>query len=118
MDAMRAMSARDLQIIQECLDAAVHGPFFEDWEFHTLMGLTRDELAVVARSWPHADDPDKRHLAVNNALNNLLGHPHGYERRWHEFFSSTPEEMADVPARWRGDAAFDTSGKGTYDRLL
>ncbi|GAA3168316.1 hypothetical protein [Nonomuraea roseoviolacea] len=112
------MSARDLQIVQECLDAAIHGPFFEDWEFDTLMGLTRDEVAAIAASWPHADDADARHLAVNNVLNNLLGYPHGYGRRWHEFFSATPEEMADVLARWRGDEAFDASPKGTFDRLL
>ncbi|NUW40625.1 hypothetical protein [Nonomuraea rhodomycinica] len=93
-------------------------PVFEDWEFDTLMGLTRDEVAAIPTSWPHVDDADARDVAVNNVLNNLLGHPHGYARRSHEFFSAAPEEVADVLTRWRGDEAFDASPRGTFDRLL
>ena len=38
----------DSRVIGECLRAAVNGPFFPDWEFSTLFGLTRDEVRAVA----------------------------------------------------------------------
>jgi hypothetical protein len=117
MGKIDLMSARELQVIQECLDAAVHGPFFPDWEFHTLMGFTRDQIAVIAQAWPNNEDSEDQDDAVNNVLNMLLGYPHGYERRWQEYFSVTPQEIAQTLTRWRGDDTFDDTGKGTFDRL-
>ncbi|WP_162584044.1 hypothetical protein [Variovorax sp. PBS-H4] len=34
----------DSSIISECLWAAADGPFFPDWEFSTLFGLSREEV--------------------------------------------------------------------------
>ena len=36
------LSAHDHKIIAEALSAAAEGPFFPDWEFHTLFGLERE----------------------------------------------------------------------------
>ncbi|MFJ3339245.1 hypothetical protein [Streptomyces sp. NPDC086766] len=95
MRAVERMSAEDLHIIKECLDAAVHGPFFPDWElFHSLMGFTRDEIAAIAGTWPSYAEPDQQDDAVNNVLNMLLGYPHGYWSRWHEYSDATPEQIA------------------------
>ncbi|MFJ5850253.1 hypothetical protein [Streptomyces sp. NPDC092903] len=117
MSAMGRMTERDLQIIKECLDAAVNGPFFPEWEFHTLMGFTRAEIAAIAASWPASSDPGEQDDAVNNVLNMLLGYPHGYDSRWHEYSAATPAQIAQTLARWRGDNAFDGTAKGTFDRL-
>jgi hypothetical protein len=46
------ISDEDAKIIGQCLRAASDGPFFPDWEFHTLFGLEREEVAAVAASWP------------------------------------------------------------------
>ncbi|MFD9484148.1 hypothetical protein ACFWBX_09115 [Streptomyces sp. NPDC059991] len=117
MSALERMTERDLQIIKECLDAAVNGPFFPDWEFHTLMGFTRDEIAAMKASWPTTSDPDEQDDAVNNVLNMLLGYPHGYDSRWHEYSAATPAQIARTLARWRGDEHFDGTVKGTFTRL-
>ncbi|MFJ2194093.1 hypothetical protein ACIOJE_40170 [Kitasatospora sp. NPDC087861] len=57
MNTIERMTEQELRIIKECLDAAVNGPFFEDWEFHTLHGFhpggdrrSRGILAVAADS--------------------------------------------------------------------
>ncbi|MFG2305284.1 hypothetical protein [Actinacidiphila glaucinigra] len=103
MSAVERMSTEDLQIIKECLDAAVSGPFFDDWEFGTLMGFTRDDIAAIAEAWPSFTESDVQEDAVNGVLSNLLGYPHGYRRRWHEYCSATLEEITRVHARWRGE---------------
>ncbi|NRQ32490.1 hypothetical protein HII36_11660 [Nonomuraea sp. NN258] len=117
-EIIECMSDRDLQVIKECLDAAVDGPFFDDCEFHTLMGFTREEISRIARTWPHTDDPGEQNNAVVNVLNMLLGYPHDHWHRWPEYSSATPQEIAQVLARRQDDgAAFDGAPKGTFDRL-
>lgn len=50
----------DRKIIGDCLRATVEGPFFPEWEFHILFGLTRAEVARVLQSghrWTKATIP-------------------------------------------------------------
>lgn len=117
MGAIGSMSDRDLQTIKECLNAAVDGPFFPDWEFHTLMGFSREEVSAIAQAWPHTDNPGEQDDAVNNVLNMLLGYPHRHWSRWPEYSSATPQDIARLLARWRGDNGFDSTPEGTFDRL-
>jgi hypothetical protein len=95
-------SEEDQEIIAECLKAAVEGPFFPDWEFSTLFGLERAEVAEISRTWPNVDESDERvDLAVNNALGNLAGYPHGREQDWDRFLSVSPARLLDALKRWR-----------------
>lgn len=74
-------------IIERCLRAVVEGPFIEEWEFHTLIGLDRGEVRVILDAWPSlpAGVPDgsssadeAQRVAVVNSINNLLGYPDGF----------------------------------------
>ena len=40
--------APDFQAFKESLVAASRGPFFPDWEFHSLFGLDRPEVEAIA----------------------------------------------------------------------
>ena len=92
----------DRAIIAESLKAAAEGPFFPDWEFSTLFGIERTEVAEVAQLWPHVNEFDKRvELAVNNALGNLAGYPHGHEHDWDRFVSVPPARLLEALKRWR-----------------
>jgi len=74
----------------------------EDWgEFHTIFGLTRDEVASVAQQWPDRCDGEDVELAINNALNNLLGYPHRCGNVWNDYISVSPSELRDLFRRWR-----------------
>lgn len=117
MSAVDRMSPEDLRTIKQCLDAAVTGPYFPDWEFDTLMGFSRDEIAAIAAAWPTFPDPDAQADAVNNVLNMLLGYPHGHSARWHEYSEATPEQIALVLARWRADNDIDGTAEGTFARM-
>ena len=62
------LDEREREVVRECLRAAVDGPFFPDWEFSTIFGLTRDEVKQVLRSWPELNEADESVVrAINRA---------------------------------------------------
>jgi hypothetical protein len=94
------LSSEDVKIIGDCLVAAVEGPFFPDWEFHTLFGLERADVARVLRSWPNISVEDETaDLAVKNALGNLAGYPHGEDLS--RFVFATPERLLEILRKWK-----------------
>lgn len=111
------LTSSDTDTIQECLTAAADGPFFDDQEFHTLFGLDREEVRLVAQQWPETGDPEVQRVAVTNSLNHLLWYPHRREDVWHSFISAERVDVALVYARWRGERTLDSSAQGYFDRL-
>jgi hypothetical protein len=102
---LQALNHKERQVIFECLRAAVDGPFFPDWEFHTLFGQHRSEVAEIAAAIPDIDDSDERiSLAINNALANLLGYPHGATAAWQQFISVPESEVSRIFERWRRES--------------
>lgn len=107
------LTAIEQDVIRECLQASVDGPFFPNFEFETIFGLTRDDVQAVLNRWPLDDKRDGvAQLAINNALNNLLGYPHGWEDVWPRYISVTPAEVGRIFARWRGEPV-----EGYFDGL-
>jgi hypothetical protein len=101
-----ARHVRDEVVIGAALRGAVDGPFFPEWEFRTLMGVTRDEMRRVLADWPHRSDPTAN-LAVNNALVNIWTYPHHAWDAWDAwalFSDATPEEIHGVLQRWKSGA--------------
>lgn len=102
---LAALTAPEREVVRQCLHAAVAGPFIPDWEFHTLFGRERQEVAAVLARWPDVDDSRRDDLvAVNNSMNNLLGYPHKCEDRWSEFIDASWDEVKRVFLKWRGEA--------------
>jgi hypothetical protein len=95
------LSPEELEIIREALLAAVRGPYFPEWEFGTLIGRTRDEVASILASWPATDDPTSQDVAVNNVLLNLLGYPHGEDAALIRDVPAGPNKIRSVLERWR-----------------
>ena len=75
----RNLTPADRGVIGRCLSCVASGDVIaNDWEFPTLFGTTFTQFKVIAEAWPEVDyDSPDVGLAVNNALNNLLGYPHG-----------------------------------------
>jgi len=70
-----------MNIIRDAMRAAVEGPFFPEWEFHTIMGVERKQMRAVLEAWPlQTVDDDTFICATINALNNLIGYPHGMDK--------------------------------------
>ena len=77
----------DIAIVRQCIDLVTEGPTFEEWEFETLFGRTRDEVRATGASLGVAGS--KTHdtvVVVGDVLNNLAGYP-GAERDWAKWVS-------------------------------
>jgi hypothetical protein len=71
------LSAAEIEVVESALRAAAHGPFFDDVEFYTLMGIERTQMLQVCAEWPRLTvDEVTLDCAVFNAFNNLRGYPH------------------------------------------
>jgi hypothetical protein len=94
------LSDADKAVVGQALRATADGPFFPEWEFHTLFGLARNEVRAVADAWPNVDSTDSNvALAVNNALTNLVGYPHGQEFAWPRWISVEPPALEALRRR-------------------
>jgi hypothetical protein len=98
------LSDAETDLIGQCLKAAVDGPFFPDWEFHSLVGLERSEVAEVSDEWPSTSDGARQRVAVGNVLNNLLGYPVDHEEQWSVFISYGRDEVTSAFSLWRAGA--------------
>jgi hypothetical protein len=98
------LDERERAVVRECLRAAVDGPFFPDWEFSIIFGLTRDEVKQILLSWPKINEADESVVrAINNSFNNLLGYPtRNKQERWPRFISVSGIELARIFDKWRG----------------
>jgi hypothetical protein len=93
--------SRRFRIFHEALSAATRGPFFPDWEFPTLFGLERAEVERIALDFAESTEiSGPVRIALNGALNNLLGYPHQCHDLWHDWISVTPAELSEIYESW------------------
>ena len=96
-DLISHLSPEEQKTVSECLNAAADGPFFPDWEFETLFGVSRAVVKDTGLHWRNMAVPDEdAAAAIIGAMNNLLGYPHQQEDRWHEFITVTPEAVKET----------------------
>jgi hypothetical protein len=102
--SLAGLDEKERGVVRECLRAAVDGPFFPEWEFATLFGLSRDEVRRVLLSWPELNEGDESVvLAINGTLNNLLGYPTPNKQEiWAKFISVSGMELARIFDKWKG----------------
>jgi hypothetical protein len=96
-DIISTLSDREKQIVLECLFAAEQEEFFPEWEFETLFGMTRSQLAGVRKNWPKVDttQPDVG-AAIVSSMNHLLGYPHAQDGRWEKYISVQSDAVQSI----------------------
>jgi hypothetical protein len=111
---LERLSKRDSEIVGETLRAAADGPFFPDWEFHTLFGLHREQVRRIADEWPFpTTSPEEVVLAVNNSINSLLSYPHGKEDVWSDWISADRDAVNELFNRLR-----EQRNESPFDRMM
>lgn len=100
--ALVDLSGEEKTVVYDCLRCVASGKvILHDWEFETIMGLEVSEFLAVVVQWPDVDDSDTVvYLAINNAMNNLLGYPHGKELS--RYMDASRPEIARIFTKWRG----------------
>ena len=97
-----ALSQDQSDLIRRCLHAAVEGPFFDDAEFPTLIGVSRADARAAADAWPNVSATDEVVTSViNNMLLNLFGYPHGDMVAWDRLIAVDPVEVRRVWHKWK-----------------
>jgi len=111
---LERMSPSQSLIVGEVLRAAADGPFVPDWEFHTLFGLSREQVRRIADEWPLPILPSEEvTLAVNNSFNTLLGYPHRKDDLWGDWISVDREALNGLFNLLRG-----RRGESYFKRLM
>lgn len=99
--SLNDLNEQERQAVFECLRATVEGPFFDDWEFHTLFGIHRAQVAKVLAAVPELDESDEiTSLAISGAMGQLLGYPHQQQEAWKRFISITPKQLSAIYDKW------------------
>jgi diaminopimelate decarboxylase len=97
--AFENLSAKQQEIVLRCMKAT--NAFIDDWEKHTRLGLSPEELQRVIQHWPQIDDSEETGLlAVNNCLNEVCHGFHIDSNEWPRWFDCTREQVDDVYQRW------------------
>jgi hypothetical protein len=99
---LEALETSERELVGQCLRACVAGPFFPDWEFSTIFGLEREEVRAIATAGPTTGDRALTELAINNALNYLVGYPHGCDGVWSQWISASPTTLIRLLSKVRG----------------
>jgi len=89
-------------IRNKAIKAIVEGPFIEDWEFQTLVGVSRAELAASVNGGSTKSDLSEPSLIRNIAIN-LLGYPHGKETLLRSDFDLTTTELERLLNKHEGE---------------
>ena len=100
--SLAKLSDSDRQIILQCLNAILKGNFLEG-EFHTRLGIEREELEHVVAAYSQIDDSDDNSnaaLAINNCLNEVCHGIRFSNREWSRWFSVNRSEVDEVYRRW------------------
>lgn len=60
-----------VKLVEQCLNAAIEGPFFPDWEFSSLMGIDRDGMSLLKEQISKFSYLDSDKLPfLQNVINN------------------------------------------------
>jgi hypothetical protein len=103
LGTIKHLTAGEADLVRGCIRAAVLGPFFPEWEFQTLMGVTRAQARVILEEWPPATEAASAvQLTINNVLGNLIGYPHGQAAARDEMVGADIAEVRRVFTKWRG----------------
>ena len=100
--ALRNLSQCDLDTLRRCLIAAAEGPFFDEAEFSTVFGISRDELRGVICRWPDVSESESvDRAAITNSLNNLLGYPHQLNTECEAMTGVPRKELLRLQQAWQ-----------------
>jgi hypothetical protein len=111
---LERLSKSESRVVGEVLRAAADGPFFPDWEFHSLFGLEREEVRRIADDWPlPTAPPDDVVVAVNNSMNMMLSYPHRKHDMWEDWISVDQHAVNELFNRLRGHR-----NESHFDRMM
>jgi hypothetical protein len=110
---LRDLSIAEQELVRQCVAAVADGPFIDDQEFATRVGLPRATIRALLHNWSNVDDSlddSDACLALNNCLNEMC---HGIEitpTEWAARVTVPRDQIKDVYRRWAQSRGWSTTG--------
>jgi hypothetical protein len=102
MNSVQELSEREQAIIKRCLEYVLRSGALSG-EFETRMGVSERAVEDLLARWPQVgqvgDDSD--HIAINNAMNEVVNGIHISDSGWSESFPWSLHEVAGALKHWR-----------------
>ena len=101
--ALEKLSDGEKAATLQCLTAILQGPFIEDFEFQTRLGVDRAKLRSVIEDWPNIGDREDgsiADLAIGNCFNELCNGLDIPPEEWTKWFTVSKPEVEQVWLRW------------------
>jgi hypothetical protein len=112
----------EMKMIFSCLKAACEGPFFPDWEIHSLMGFEKEDIKNFLKNVKEINWEDKEtEYIVNNVIVNLLWYPHGENKILSEYISAPKEHLLKLFNKLKGGSDLnkaDSSARKYFDNII
>jgi hypothetical protein len=111
---IKLLPERSQDAVLQCLKAILIGPFIDEWEFQTRLGIDRDGLRSVLGRWPNLEDSEQGtddFLAVNNCLNEVCYGVDIPAQAWDEWFTLPRTEVERAYEDWLATGAGKENGE-------
>lgn len=95
----QSLSSADMDLIRDCLNAAVEGPFFPGDAFAQWFDLTRAQMRQKLAAWPQTVDDEFFGPLAWRVLHHLLHGRHGQEAAIASFVPAGGDEASAVLMR-------------------
>ncbi len=111
--AFEGLSKKDQNVVLQCMTAILEGPYIDDFEFQTRLGIDRGELIGVIAAWPNLKDADEdsaANLAINNCMNEVCYGVDIPPDKWTKWFDVSKEEVEKAFIRWARLKGYSSTG--------
>ena len=108
--AIASLTLEEREIVRRAMEATFR---YFDFDFHTRLGVTPEEMRSLLLAWPTIDDSDdgsKACLAINNSLNDLLNGEGISEAEALDSTGTTCAEMRRVYSKWATARGWNATG--------
>jgi hypothetical protein len=111
--AFENLTEAEKRVVLECLAAILEGPYINDLEFESRLGLRRAELNQVIAAWPNLDDSADDSvvtLAINNCLNEVCNGIDIPLSDWSKFFRFPKADIERTYENWARLKGYSSTG--------
>jgi hypothetical protein len=98
-----ALSEAELDTVRRCVIAILEGPFIDDWEFQTRLGVDRAALSTILTAQAFLDNRSKDsivQMAIHNCMNEVSNGVSISPAEWDRWFVVSRQEVQTTFLKW------------------
>jgi hypothetical protein len=111
--SLQDLSPEERIMVRECLSAIAQGPFIDEWEFQTRIGVDREKVISMLDSWPNIDDrfdDCEETITINNCLNEICYGIDIPPPEWLKWFTASRSSIEEAYKAWAIKRGWNRTG--------